>query len=375
MGKSYWIVVLRGDGIGPEIVDAALEVLETVQELSGRFSLIYEFHSAGAGCYQETGAPITPQALEAFKRAHATLKGPVGLPGVRKPDGTEAGLLGGVLRVGFDLYANVRPIRLYPNVNTPLQGQAPGDIDYVIIRENSEGLYLSRGAGLVTREAATDSLLLTAGGCRRISRYALQQAMDKERGAPEDGRRRVTLVDKSNVLRSFAFFRKIFLEEAQAYPEVETECLYIDAAAAALVNRPGHFQVVVTENLFGDILSDLGGATVGGLGMCPSANIGDRLAYFEPIHGSAPDIAGRNLANPTSQLLAAAMMLVHLGENEVAQILEDAIWQIYAERRLPLLAGGGVAGGSPVVVSELKKVLRARFPPLSDRDRPPSKGK
>jgi 3-isopropylmalate dehydrogenase len=185
--------------------------------------------------------------------------------------------------------------------------------------------------------------------------------LQKERGAPEDGRKRVTLVEKSNVLRSFAFFRKIFLEEAEAYPAVDAECLYIDAAAAALVSRPGHFQIVVTENLFGDILSDLGGATVGGLGMCPSANIGDRLAYFEPIHGSAPDIAGRHLANPTSQLLAAAMMLRHLGEAEVAQVLEDAIWQLYAEQRVPLLPGSGVEGGSATVVRELKQVLRARF--------------
>ncbi|MFZ7128118.1 MAG: isocitrate/isopropylmalate dehydrogenase family protein [Desulfobacterales bacterium] len=366
MGKSYWIVVLRGDGIGPEIVDTTLEVLETVQELSGRFSLIYEFHNAGAGCYKETGEPITPQALEAFSRAQATLKGPVGLPDVRKPDGTEAGLLGGVLRIGFDLYANVRPIRLFPNVNSPLACKAPGDIDYVIIRENSEGLYLSRGAGLVTPDAATDSLLMTARGCRRISRYAFQHAMEKERGAPEDGRKRVTLVEKSNVLRSFAFFRRIFLEEAEAYPDVDAECLYMDAASAALVNRPGHFQVVVTENMFGDILSDLGGATVGGLGMCPSANIGDRLAYFEPIHGSAPDIAGRHLANPTSQLLAAAMMLAYLEEPEAAAALESSIWQLYAERRIPLLPGGGVDGGSAAFVRELKKVLRPCFERLNN---------
>lgn len=361
MGNSHWIVILPGDGIGPEIVDATLEVLETIQELSGRFSLIYEFHQAGARCFQDTGQPMTPEGLEAFQRADATLKGPVGLPEVRKPDGTEAGLLGGVLRVGFDLYANVRPIRLFPNVRSPLAGKDPDTIDYTIVRENSEGLYLSRGVGLTTAEAATDTLLMTARGCERICRFAFRLAEEKERRAPEDGKRRVTLIDKSNVLRSFAFFRKIFLEVASDHPDIATECLYVDAASAALVNRPEHFHVIVTENLFGDILSDLGGATIGGLGMCPGANIGDQLAYFEPIHGSAPDIAGRSLANPTSQILAAGMMLAHLGEVEIAKILEKAVWRLYAERRIPLTAGGAVEGGAAVMARELKPVLRELF--------------
>ncbi|MGD9333122.1 MAG: isocitrate/isopropylmalate dehydrogenase family protein [Desulfobacterales bacterium] len=357
MAQSYWITILPGDGIGPEIVEATLDILETVQELSGRFALIYEFHQAGAECYRETGQPITADALEAFERANATLKGPVGLPGVRKPDGTEAGLLGGALRVDFDLYANVRPIKLFPNVQTPLAMNAPGSIDYVILRENSEGLYLSRGVGLKTRDAATDCMMMTRRGCERISRYAFRLALEKHRGAPQDGVRRVTLVDKSNVLRSYAFFRDIFQRVSLDYPEVATECLYMDAAAAALVNRPGHFHVIVTENMFGDILSDLGGATIGGLGMCPAANIGDRLAYFEPIHGSAPDIAGKNLANPTSQILSAAMMLQHLGEPEAAVMLKKAVWDLYAQKRIPLMPAGTVEGGAATVAKELKTVL------------------
>jgi len=359
MTTSYWVVILPGDGIGPEIVDATLEVLETLQNLSGRFALIYEFHQAGAACYRETGRTITTEALEAFQRANATLKGPVGLPDVRRPDGTEAGLLGGELRVRFDLFANVRPIRLYPNVAAPLRDHAPDHIDYVIVRENCEGLYLSRGVGLTTPQAATDTLLLTARGCERIARQAFRLAQTKERGAPGDGQRRVTLVDKSNVLRSFAFFRKIFLEVAADYPDVTAECLYIDAAAAALVNRPEHFQIIVTENLFGDILSDLGGATIGGLGMCPGANIGTDLAYFEPIHGSAPDIAGRSLANPTSQILAAAMMLRHLGEEADAALLEKAVWELYAQKRLPLMPTGAVEGGPALVAGELQQVLKS----------------
>jgi len=360
MAKSYWVVILPGDGIGPEIVDATLDVLETLQNRSGRFTLIYEFHQAGAGCYRETGQAISDEALEAFQRANATLKGPVGLPDVRRPDGTEAGLLGGALRVGFDLYANVRPIRLFPNVASPLARKDPDSIDYIILRESSEGLYLSRGVGLTTRDAATDGLLMTRRGCERIARFAFRLATEKKRGAPEDGRRRVTLVEKSNVLRSFAFFRGIFEAVAEAYPDIEHECLYVDAAAAALVNRPGHFQVIVTENMFGDILSDLGGATVGGLGMCPSANIGDAQAYFEPIHGSAPDIAGRNLANPTSQILAAAMMLRYLEEPQAAAQLEAAVWRLYAEQGVPLLPGGTIEGGASVFVKALKNILKTQ---------------
>lgn len=351
-------MVLPGDGIGREIVDAALEVLETVQTLSGRFSLTYEHHQAGARCFLETGHAITPEALEAFQRTDATLKGPVGLPDVRLPDGTEAGLLGGELRVRFDLFANVRPIRLYPNVAGPLGNRKPDDIDYVIVRENCEGLYLSRGKGLTTSQAASDTLLLTAQGCGRISRFAFDLSRKKKRGAPRDGRKRVTLVDKSNVLKSFAFFRRLFLETAADFPDIEAECLYVDAASAALVNRPDHFQVIVTENMFGDILSDLGGATVGGLGMCPGANIGDRLSYFEPIHGSAPDIAGRNLANPTSQILAAAMMLRHLGQPEAAALLEDSVWELYARNRLSLTSTGAVKGGPAIVVKALKQVIK-----------------
>jgi 3-isopropylmalate dehydrogenase len=281
----------------------------------------------------------------------------VGLPDVRRPDGTEAGLLGGELRVRFDLFANIRPIRLYPGVASPLRGMAPDAIDYVILRENCEGLYLSRGVGITTPQAASDTLMVTERGCMRISRLAFEHSRNKDRGAPEDGKRRVTLVDKSNVLRSFAFFRRIFLETASDFPDIEAECLHMDAAAAALVNRPGHFQIIVTENMFGDILSDLGGATVGGLGMCPGANIGEKLSYFEPIHGSAPDIAGRSLANPTSQVLAAAMMLRHLGEEEAAERLEKAVWTLYAEKRIQLTPTGAVDGGAPFVTRALKEIL------------------
>ena len=355
--KVYRVVVLPGDGIGPEIMEGALEVLQKLQELSGNFTLDFDFHKGGAAYYIESGESISSDTVEAIREADATLKGPVGLPWVRNPDGTEAGVLGGVLRVGLCLYANLRPIRLFPNVPTPLREKVPDSIDYLFLRENSEGHYLSRGMGIVTEEAATDTLMVTRKGCEKISRFAFKLALDKKRGAPEDGRRRVTFVDKSNVLRSFHFFRTIFKQVAEEITEVETEYLYADAAAAALIIRPEHFQVVVTENMLGDILSDLGGATVGGLGMCPSGNIGDGLAYFEPIHGSAPDIVGKNLANPISQIRSAAMMLDYLGEKEDADLLEKAIWEALQKRRFAVTFGGRIDGGVRAAVGAIEEEL------------------
>jgi 3-isopropylmalate dehydrogenase len=355
--KTYRIVVIPGDGIGPEIVDAAVAVLEKVQELSRGFQLSFDFRQAGAGYHVEHGESISAEAIEAIRRADATLKGPVGLPGVRRPDGTEAGVLGGILRSGFDLYANIRPLKLFPGVASPLRDKPPGSIDYVVVRENTEGLYASRARGLVLEQAATDTLLLTRKGCERICRRAFEMASRKAEGAPQDGRRRVTLVEKSNVLRSFHFFKEIFAQVARDFPAVEAETLYVDAAAAALVMRPGHFQVIVTENMFGDILSDLGGATIGGLGMCPSSNVGDDRAYFEPIHGSAPDLIGKNLANPLSQILAGAMMLDYLGRKKDAALLERAVWRALEKDRFRISAAGQAEGGAKAVVAAISEEL------------------
>jgi 3-isopropylmalate dehydrogenase len=359
--KTYKIIVIPGDGIGPEIMDAAVEILIDVQRSSGRFTLDLEYHRGGAGCYRETGENISSETLAAIESADATLKGPSGLPDVRYPNGTEAGTLGGKLRVGFDLYANLRPITLLPGVSNPFSQRPAGSIDYLILRENSEGLYLSRGKGLVTQDAAMDTLFMTRKGCDRISRLAFDLALKKPKGAPEDGRRRVTLVHKSNILRSFHFFHTIFKEVAAGFPEVEAEQLYVDAAAAALIARPEHFQVIVTENMFGDILSDLGAATVGGLGVCPSANIGDQTAYFEPIHGSAPDIAGRNLANPLGQIRSAAMMLDYLGENKEAGLIEAAIYRGLEKGTLKLQAYGRSQYGAGAVTAALKEEIRILF--------------
>ncbi len=341
--RSYRIVVLRGDGIGPEIVDATLAVLDaTSTRLNLRFD--FDFHEGGAALYEREGTQLRPASLQAIREADATLKGPVGLPDVRLPDGTEAGMLGGVLRIGLDTYANVRPIRLLPNVEAPIKAK-PGEIDYVIVRENTEGMYLSRGKGIGTDQAMADTMLITRKGTERVVRYAFELAR-KRNGAPSDGKRRVTCVDKSNVLASHAFFRRVYDEVAERYPDVEREYVYADAAAQALVMRPQTFDVLVMENFLGDILSDLGGGTVGGIGLCPSGNIGDGPAYFEPIHGSAPDIAGQDRANPIAQVLTAAQMLEHLGEPRAAALIQGAVTQALASGRLRIEANGQPADGT-----------------------------
>lgn len=342
--RRYQIVVIKGDGIGPELVDAAMRVLSAVQEANGGLRFEVDYREGGADLYRRTGENLAPRTLEAIKRAHAAMKGPVGLPEVRLPDGTEAGMLGGVLRTGLDTYANVRPVRLLAGVDAPITGN-PGGIDYVIVRENTEGLYLSRGKGVGTDQAMADTLLVTRKGTERVARHAFELAR-RRNGAPQDGVKRVTCVDKSNVLASYAFFRRVFNEVAESYPDIEHEHIYADAAAQALVLNPSHYDVLVMENFLGDILSDLGGATVGGIGLCPSGNIGDTHAYFEPIHGSAPDIAGQDRANPISQVLTAALMLEHLGEGRAAELVRRAVSTALETRKLILGRSGQPEGGT-----------------------------
>jgi isocitrate/isopropylmalate dehydrogenase len=340
----FRLTVIPGDGIGPEIVGAAVSVLREVEKLDGGFSLDLEYHEAGAGTYVATGANISPGTLAACLEANAVLKGPVGLPEVCLPDGTEAGLLGGVLRTGLDTYANVRPIRLLPGIQAATRF-SHREIDYVIVRENTEGLYASRGRGVANEWAASDILFMTRPGVERVCRSAFDLAR-KRNGAPRDGISRVTCVDKSNVLRSFGFFRSIFSEIAAEYSEIEPDYLYADAAAQALVMDPSRFDVLVMENFLGDILSDLGGGTIGGIGLCPSGNIGDAAAYFEPIHGSAPALAGQDRANPIGQILTAAMLLDHIGQSSAGHRVQDAVREALASGSVQIGADGCPVGGT-----------------------------
>lgn len=339
------IGVIPGDGIGPELIGSALEVLQAVADIHS-FELRTTEEPGGAAHYRRTGEALAPGALDRLRGMDAVLKGPVGLPDVRKPDGTEAGLLGGIMRIGLDTFANVRPVRLFPGVQAATRHR-PDQIDYVIVRENTEGLYLSRGAGVATPHAACDQMLITRHGSTRVIRFAFELARSRVGLSPRPPH--VTCVDKSNVLRSFALFREVFLDVAQEYPEVEVDFLYADAAGHELVAHPNRFDVLVMENFLGDILSDVGAATAGGLGMCGSGNIGTEAAYFEPIHGTAPAIAGQERANPISQILSAAMLLDHVGRPESGQRIRSAVASAFEQGAVVLDEHGSPLSGTASV--------------------------
>jgi 3-isopropylmalate dehydrogenase len=309
---EYRVAVIGGDGIGPEVMAEALKILACLAD-PPRLAFTFDHAEAGAACYRRTGEDLPRESLEACRAADAILFGSAGLPDIRLPDGTEiAPQL--TLRVALDLYVGLRPIKRYAGVPSPLSLDDAARIDYVLLRENTEGLYASRGGGVrVSDHVATDTLVVTRAGTARICRQAFLLAR-RRAGAPADGVRRVTCVDKANVLKSYAFFREVFDQVAADYPEIQAEHRYIDAMATYLVREPSRYDVIVTENMFGDILSDLAAATVGGLGLAPSGDIGDDSALFQPSHGTAPDIAGKGVANPLATILSAGLMLEWLGE-------------------------------------------------------------
>ena len=312
--KSFDIALLPGDGIGPECLQATRVVLDRLIREVPELDLSLTAHRAGAALYRETGTVLPEAVLDACKRANAVLLAAIGLPDVREPDGTEVQprmMVG--LRRALGLHSAVRPVKLYAGAPCPLADTGHG-IDLVIVRENLEGLFASFGGGsVVGDEVATDTLVVTRKGTTRVADYAFRLA-EKRRGRPSDGRRKVTCVDKANVFRSLAFFRKVFYDVAECYPEIEAEAVYVDAMSLYLVQNPEDFDVIVTENQFGDILSDLGAGLVGGLGLGPSGEIGEEHALFQPSHGTAPTLAGRDLANPLATILSAAMMLDWLGD-------------------------------------------------------------
>lgn len=307
IAKTYDIAVLKGDGVGIEVVDETLKVLNELMRGDGT-RLQFVEHPSGAQCYLEQGDPLPASTLQACRNADAVLVGAMGLPDVRWPDGTEMRPQVD-LRIQLDLYAGVRPIYLYASDHTPLKGVAAGDIDLVVLRENVEGLFASMNAGIDIRgELAVDSMVITKSGTERLVRYAFQLACER-RCDPM----KVTCVDKANILRSMAFFRNVYNEVATDYPDVEKDHVYIDAMVLYLVQRPETYDVLVMENMFGDIVSDLAAGLVGGMGMAPSGDIGEDAAVFQPSHGTGPDIAGKGIANPVATILSAAMMLRWLG--------------------------------------------------------------
>jgi 3-isopropylmalate dehydrogenase len=303
------IAVLPGDGIGRDVTEAAVAVLRAVTGDWTASRLEFREYPSGADEYQKTGHDLPEATLAACREADAVLLGAMGLPHVRRTDGRE--LTPQIdLREILDLYCGLRPVQLLHAADTPLKKYGAGEIDFVIVRENTEGLFWGRNAaGNASNSEARDTLRISRGASERVFRSAFRLAQQRRR-------RRVTLVDKANVLPSMVFFRRVFDEVAEEFPDVETDRMYVDAAALHLVRRPESFDVVVTENMFGDILSDLAAALVGGMGMAPSADIGDHAAVFQPAHGTAPDIAGKGIANPVATILSAALMLEWLETDE-----------------------------------------------------------
>ena len=352
MQSGYHIAVLPGDGIGKEVMQSAADVLAAVAARTGATCQL-DYQPAGAQHYLDSGVALPEPTLRTCERADAILFGAMGLPHVRGADGTEI-IPQLDLRFHFDLYAGVRPIRVFPGLPTPLAHPLARSIDLVLVRESTEGLFYARGRGDVRSSDGVvsevyDTMKISRVGTSRVCEFAFALA---QRRAQQKGRvARVTNVDKANVFASMAFWRAIFEETAARHPQVTTDNVYVDAMALNLVLKPWTFDVLVTENMFGDILSDLIAALAGGMGMAPSADIGDRHGLFQPAHGTAPDIAGQGKANPTAMLLSAAMMLDWLAVRasdphlaEAAQLIERAVETVFAHGTVRPMEFGGPHG-------------------------------
>ncbi|HEY6993287.1 MAG TPA: isocitrate/isopropylmalate dehydrogenase family protein [Xanthobacteraceae bacterium] len=356
---SFHIAVLAGDGIGPEVMAPALEVLTKAAAARG-FDLRFSEAPAGAGHYRDTGTALPDSTVRLCEQADAILLGACGLPYIRYPDDTE--IMPQVeLRFIFDLYAGVRPCRLIPNIPSPIVGAAERGIDLVVIRESTEGLFASMGKGVVTEDEARETLLITRKTSQRLFEFAFRLA---ERRKARGGRGLLACVDKANAFKAYAFFRKLFDECAARHPAVATERIYVDACAAMLVRRPWDFDVLVMENMFGDIISDLTAGLIGGMGMAPSADIGDAHAVFQPCHGTAPDIMGQGVANPTAMILSAALLLDwlaerhgHAGAGEAARAIEAAVDHAFAAGLKPCELGG--ADGTAAIGRAVLQALAA----------------
>ncbi len=360
MKSNYQIAVLPGDGIGPEVMKAAEHVLGAVQSRVG-VKLALSCQLAGAQHYVDSGVALPEATLRACGEADAILFGAMGLPHVRGADGTEI-IPQLDLRFHFDLYAGVRPIRTFKGLPTPLASPKAAAIDLVLVRESTEGLFYARGRGEMRPDGVYDTMQITRKGTARICEFAFRLA---ERRAQQKGRPgRVTSVDKANVFASMAFWRKIFEETVAQHPAMAADSAYVDAMALNLVMKPWTYDVLVTENMFGDILSDLIAALVGGMGMAPSGDIGDKHALFQPAHGTAPDIAGQGKANPTAMMLSAAMMLDWLGDRhddtrlkDGAGVIERAVEHVFSSGQVRPFEFGGTSGTADItraVIGALK---------------------
>jgi 3-isopropylmalate dehydrogenase len=358
--NAFRIAVLPGDGIGPEVTDPCLEVMAAAEKKVGGFSLSTDSYPAGAGHFRDEGVSLPKPTLDACSKADAILLAAMGLPEVRMPDGTEiAPQLD--LRFEYELYAGVRPVRTMPGLPSVLADPRAAKLDFVLVRESTEGLFATRARGAVVNDVvATETMVITRHISERLFDFCFRLAeARKKRGRPG----RLTCVDKANVFAAFAFFRKIFDERGQAFPDIAKRYAYVDAVALDMVRKPWDFDVLVTENMFGDILSDLGAGLMGGMGLAPSADIGDEHAVFQPCHGTAPDIAGEGKANPTAMILSGAMMLEWLGDrhdsqsaHKAARLIEAAVSRAYIESKLQPFEKGGSHGTRDITAAVLAAI-------------------
>jgi 3-isopropylmalate dehydrogenase len=318
--RSYRIGVIPGDGIGSEVVAEGLKVLEAVARTEG-FSYETVEYPWSCAYYLDTGELMPESSLAEYRGLDAILFGAVGDPRVK--GGLAERSIIFTLRFGLDLYVNLRPITLLDARLCPIKGKTPADVDMVVVRENTEDAYTAIGGNLRRGrpgEVAIAEMIFTRFGVERIIRYAFQLARAR------NGKKHLTLVDKSNAIPAMDIWRRVLAEVGEEFPDIATSSIYVDAASLYMVERPEIFDVIVTSNLFGDIITDLGAAIQGGMGAAASGNIHPgRTSMFEPIHGSAPDIAGRNIASPIATILATSMLLDHLGETTGAQRIETAV--------------------------------------------------
>lgn len=326
----FKIAVIPGDGIGKEVMEATINVLDALN-----LDFKYTYGDAGDECLEKTGTALPKETLNLIKNSDACLFGAAGE--------TAADVIVKI-RQEMKMFANLRPVKSYPNTNSLFK-----DVDFMIVRENTEGMYIA-DEEKETEEGAIARRIITRKAEERIIRYAFEYAK-------ANNRKKVTAVHKANVLKKTdGLFKKIFYEVAEEYPDIESEDFYVDATAMYLITNPQSFEVIVTTNLFGDILSDEGAGLVGSLGLIPSANIGEEGALFEPVHGSAPDIAGENKANPTAMLLSAVMMLRHLNLTDEADKLDAAILKVLEEGKHLT----GDLGGSSTT-TEMAKAIKEKL--------------
>jgi 3-isopropylmalate dehydrogenase len=363
---KYTIAIIKGDGIGVDVTDATMAVVTAARDRIGGFQLELTELLAGAGYFKETGQDVAPNTEATAGEADAIFLGAIGLPSIRHADGTEISphLR---LREMYQLYAGVRPIKAYPNAPQRLADPRGAEIDLIVLRESTEGLFYSAAVHnrcpVDNDNEVQDIMRITRPTTERLHDFAFKLAT-KRKARGRKGH--VTCVDKANVFRSMAFFRQIFDERAAAFPEITKDYNYVDATALDLIRRPWEFDVMVMENMFGDIISDLAGGLVGGMGMASCAEIGLEHGLFQPAHGSAPDIMGQDKANPLAAILSGALMLDYLADKsdqpqlaQAAALIEQAVEAGFAANRIRPMEFGGDMGTLAVtreVIEQVKNV-------------------